>query len=48
MVAYSTLYPFAAKQVSLIALMLEIPCSARAWSLGLWGPGPKGKGVLWL
>ena len=27
---YSTLYPLAAKQVSLIVLMLAIPCSARA------------------
>jgi len=41
---YSTLYPLAAKQVSLIVLMLAIPCSARAWSLGVWGPPLKGNG----
>ena len=31
---YSTLYPLAAKQVPRIALMPDIPCSARAWSPG--------------
>jgi hypothetical protein len=34
---YSTRNPFAAKQVSRIALMVEMSCSPRAWSSGLYG-----------
>jgi len=45
---YSTRYPLAARQVSRIALIVESPCRARAWSAKLWEPALKGKGEPWL